>query len=112
MNSTEKKDKEGDIINEKDDVENKPVENGNDDGDDVDSDEQVKERIQKEKEKLREQRRMEEEERKQAEKERFLKLQPTKHKEKAGGGEPKDEKTKERRETVKKVENYFSCDTV
>ncbi|CAB3987590.1 Mannosyl-oligosaccharide 1,2-alpha-mannosidase IB [Paramuricea clavata] len=88
---------------EKNKVDNKPVENDNDDSDDDDADEQVKEKIQREKEKLREQRREEEEQKKQEEKERLLRMKPTKHKEKAGGGEPKDEETKKRQDTVKKM---------
>jgi sRNA-binding protein len=66
----------------------------------------VKEQIRERKEKLKEQRRMEEEKKKQEEKEKLLQMRPTKHKEKAGGGEPQSEKTKERRETVKKVKIF------
>ena len=83
----------------------RPVDN---DDDAVDVDEQVKEKIQREKEELKQKRKEEEERKKQEEKERLLAMRPTEHKLKAGGGEPKNEKTKERRDTVRKVRSIFS----
>lgn len=86
-------------------VRTKPVKNDMDENDDSESheDQKVKEKIQREKEKLKELRKEEGERKRQEEKERLLQMRPTKHKETAGGGEPADEQTKERRNTVRKV---------
>ena len=63
----------------------------------------MKEKIQREKEELKQQRKQEEERKKQEERERLLAMRPTEHKLKAGGGEPKNDQTKERQKTVRKV---------
>ncbi|XP_028412795.1 mannosyl-oligosaccharide 1,2-alpha-mannosidase IA-like [Dendronephthya gigantea] len=101
---------EDDILEEDNEVEiadikTKPVKNDMDENDDSESDEdqKLKEKIKREKEKLRKMREEEEEMKKQEEKERLLQMRPTKHKETAGGGEPADEQTKERRNTVRKM---------
>ena len=63
----------------------------------------LREKIREKKKVFKEKRKEEHEQKKKEEAKRLLNLRPTKHKEKAGGGEPKDKESKERRNTVRQV---------